>query len=129
MSGQNAGVPYHVRIWPNSTRQQTLGELYAFNVDEDELRTRFVEPYEQGSTITWSGRSIDAHDVATLHIATTDEALPPPPDTSLGEYHLFQVGRDVTNDWIKGPPGSASPNEIAEPQPVDLLNPKRVMVV
>ena len=82
-------MPYHVRIWPSSTRQQTLGELYAFNVDEETLRTRFVQPYEAGGSITWNGRTIDVDDIATIHIAAMDATLPSPPDTSLDEYEHF----------------------------------------
>lgn len=122
-------MPYHVRIWPASTRQQVLGELYAFNIDEDTLRGRIVQPYEEGGPITWNGRTIDAGDVATIHIAATDSALPLAPNTSMGEYDVFKMGQDATNDWIKGPAGAASTTEVREPAPVDLSDPRRVMVV
>jgi predicted nucleotide-binding protein len=116
-------------MWPTSTRQQVLGELYAFNIDEDMLRSRFVQPYEEGGPITWHDRTIDADDVATIHIAATDSALPPAPNTSMGEYDVFKMGQDATNDWIKGPAGAASTTEVREPAPVNLSDHRRVMVV
>jgi len=103
--------------------------LYAFNVDEETLRTRFVQPYEAGGSITWNGRTIDVDDIATIHIAAMDATLPSPPDTSLDEYEHFKVAEDVTNRWIKGPAGSASATEAPPAVGVDLTDPKRVMVV
>jgi hypothetical protein len=40
-------------IWPKSARQQTLKELYAFNLDEEMLRSRFIDAYERAEPITW----------------------------------------------------------------------------
>lgn len=122
-------VDYHVRIWPRSTQQQVLGELYAFNINEQTLRDRFVSPYADGAMITWDGRTIEAGDVATIRIAATERPLPPPPNTSLGEYDLFETARDITNDLITGPPGHGASTPALESEPVDVSDPKRVMVV
>lgn len=43
---------YHAVIWPKSPRQQTQHELYGFNLTADQLRERFIEPYEFGEPIT-----------------------------------------------------------------------------
>lgn len=49
---QNRLMPYHVTIWPQSPRQQTLRELYAFNLTEEQLRERFIGPHDEGRPST-----------------------------------------------------------------------------
>jgi hypothetical protein len=68
-------MPFHVCIWPKSPTQQAQHELYAFNVDEATLRTRFIEPYEYGEPITWHGRTLDGGDVTYLRVLETDQAF------------------------------------------------------
>jgi len=76
-------------LWPQSTAQQTLRELYAFNMDEDTLRERFLEPYRLGGVITWSGRSIEATDIAWIRIAASERPLQHPSGHPSGGYGLF----------------------------------------
>jgi hypothetical protein len=115
-------------IWPQSTAQQKLGELYALNLTEDQLRERFVRPYQEGRPITWDGRTLPPSDVARITIGYTEDAQSEVkggvPDR---RYRVVTGGEDVTNDWIVGPPGSGS----TQPEPSDsgTRNPKRVMVV
>jgi predicted nucleotide-binding protein len=91
-------------IWPASSEQQLLRELYAFNLSEDQLRERFIDPYDYGRSITWSGRTLPAGDISYLNVSETDAAF----GDIAGhlEYEAFTSGRDVTNDWITGPPGA-----------------------
>jgi len=100
-------VPFHVMIWPSSSRQQPLRELYAFNLDEATLRTRFIEPYERGESITWDGRTLPAGDVSYIRIGQTDV---PYRDEVLRArsfyYEAFKATSDVTNNWIVGAAGS-----------------------
>jgi hypothetical protein len=106
-------------IWPKSPRQQTLRELYAFNLDEDTLRKLFIEPYDVGRPITWSGRSLDGGDVSYLKVSET--AAPFNEDNvrnTHNEYEAFTSGRDVTNDWITGPPGSGKAPAREDPDPL-----------
>jgi len=64
---------YHVVIWPKSTRQQTQRELYGFNLDADQLRERFIEPYEFGEPITSEGRTLGGGDITYLKVTETDQ--------------------------------------------------------
>jgi hypothetical protein len=56
-------MPLHVQIWPKSHIAQRQRELYAFNLDEETLQERFVEPYEFAEPITWAGRTLDGGDI------------------------------------------------------------------
>jgi hypothetical protein len=108
--GKTGFVPYHVMIWPNSSRQQALRELYAFNLEEDTLRERFIEPYERGESITWDGRTLQGGDLSYIRVGRTDA---PFGDDILGArsfyYEAFQMGTEVTNDWIVRGAGTLAP--------------------
>jgi hypothetical protein len=97
---------YHAVIWPKSADQQTQRELYGFNLSVDQLRERFIEPYEYGEPITWEGRTLGGGDITYLKI--TETAQPWPEDAVRGfrQYEIWESGRDVTNDFVKIPPGS-----------------------
>jgi predicted nucleotide-binding protein len=118
-------MPFHVMIWPRSSEQQKLHELYALNVEEDELRQRLIEPYEKGLPITWSGRTLPAGDFGTIKITHTEQPQHVP---DFEEYEVVKRGRDVTDEWIKGPPGESRAEVIREEVTAD-RDPKRVMVV
>lgn len=105
---ETTNVVFQVMIWPASPEQQTQRELYAFNLDEATLRTRFIEPYDQGTPITWDGRSIPGGDIAYMKIST----MPAPIDLAAvkrvhREYEIFSAGTEVTNEWVFGPPATA----------------------
>lgn len=111
-------MPFHVMIWPTSTAQQTLRELYAFNLDEQTLRSRFVEPYERAEPITWHGRTLPGGDVSYLHVSET----PGPLDEdavrrAFQEYDAFKTGTDITNVWITQAAGSQRPDANPNAQP------------
>ncbi len=119
-------VPFHVMIWPSSTEQQKLGELYAMNITEPQLRERFVEPYELARPITWGGRTLPAGDLGRITITQTEsEQVVPPHD----EYGVIKSAADVTNDWIKGPPGEKAAEKVEVADEDERRDPKRVMVV
>ena len=102
-------------IWPVSPRQRKQRELYAFNLDEETLRARFIDPYDRGEPITWNGRTIDGSDISYIHIASTAHRLDVNLNSgSASNFDRFESGTDVTNDWITGPPGRLRPNT-AEP--------------
>ncbi len=118
------GVPYHVTIWPQSPRQQTLRELYAFNLTEDQLRERFIAPHDEGRSITWAGRTLPAGDLSYLHVGFTEAELDEQTaKIQFKEYELFKSAHDVTNTWITQAPGSVAPLAIptAPSEPVDRL--------
>ena len=100
----HAPMPYHVMIWPRDSREQAIGELYAFNLTEDQLRDRFIEPYNAGGTITWGGRTVTGVD--SIQIGFTEQEVVDPGGTG-NRYEAFKGTQDVTNEWITGPPGGA----------------------
>jgi hypothetical protein len=110
-------------IWPKSTPQQLLGELYAFNLTEDQLRQRFIEPYDHDRPITSAGRTIPAGDVNYIRVGETDQPFDERSvRAAYTELEAFQQARQVTDDWITGPAGAAA---LAEPpakssDPVDI---------
>jgi len=107
-------------IWPTTARAQTLGELYAFNLSEEQLRERFLDPYERAQPITWSGRSLEGGDVTHLRVGKTAERIDERSvRASYSEYDAFIATDDVTNDWVFTEPG-AKASQAAESVPKDL---------
>jgi hypothetical protein len=100
-------VPYHVIIWPASTKAQTNRELYAFNLDENTLRSRFIEPYERAGPITWQGRTLEGGDITYLRVSETQQDLPEDAIRArYQEYEAWSSAKEVTNTWITRPMGS-----------------------
>jgi predicted nucleotide-binding protein len=118
-------MPYHVMIWPRSDEQQKLRELYALNISESDLREWIMIPYEQGLPLTWQGRTLPAGDFGKVTITHTEARQDVPP---FEEYEVVKRGKDVTNDWVKGPPGHPVVVEEGEEEAAS-RNAKRVMVV
>ncbi|MEU0499119.1 hypothetical protein [Mycobacterium sp. NPDC006124] len=115
-------MPFHVTIWPKSTDQKHLGELYAFNLTEEQLRDRFVAPHDEGRPITWAGRTLPGDDISYLKVASTDHEVDEhAARTRFGEYDLFKSMLDVTNEWVTKAPGSLSPIQSLA-QPMDALD-------
>lgn len=105
---ESIDVLFHVMIWPQSARQQVLGELYAFNLTEDQLRDRFITPHDEGRPITWTGRTLPGGDINYLNVGFSDSELNE--EAARGrfrEHELFKTTRDVTNEWVTRAPGSA----------------------
>jgi hypothetical protein len=119
---------YHVRV---STHSNISHDETKIDLDEAELREQFLEPYEQGRPIVVNGRTIPITDLARIRISSADvpsETLRrqveaeerassvlvlggPPTD-----WKIASKGRDVTDQFIKGPPGSAAPSGRPERQ-------------
>ncbi len=94
-------------IFPRSATQQAHGGLSAFNLDEADLRSRFIDPYERAEPITWYGRTLDGGDVHRIQISETADPLDE--EAARESYQVFGTfnsGADVTNYWITRPPGS-----------------------
>jgi len=101
-------MPYHVLI-------KLIGEYGEFKLDLDrsELMKEIVKPYAAGTPITIRGRVIHCEDITRILIKYTEEdsktllsksvayrdAFPPLSD----DERVFQKGKDVTDDFIKGP--------------------------
>lgn len=135
-------MAYHVLIWPASSEQQKHHELYAMNLSEDDLRARFVEPYDYGRPITWNGRTLPGGDISYINIHKSPGEISYPRH---GEYDAIKQFPEVTNEFIHGGPGHAAAGEgtagatyVGDPraasaasvsQSDDRREPKRVMVV
>jgi len=80
--------------------------LFAFNLDEEKLRARFIEPWGKGAAVTWKGQTIRTGDMRYLRISHTGKPWGPEPLAQLHRhYDMWSVGEEVTDDWITGPPG------------------------
>jgi hypothetical protein len=97
---------YHAVIWPKSTRQQMQHELYGFNLTDEQLAERFIEPYEFGEPITWEGRTLDGGDITYLKISETEQPWPEEVVTGFRQYDAWKSGQDVTNHFVIRAPGS-----------------------
>jgi len=99
--------------------------VFAVNLDDEALRSRFLVPYEHGQALTGGGRSIPASNIDQVLVIETVE--PVEETGSTGWNHAEAKGTNRTDDFIIGPPGGAT--VALEP---DLLgpgverNPKRV---
>jgi predicted nucleotide-binding protein len=91
------------------------------DLSEQSLRERIVQPYDHGRPIVIGGRTIPPDDIERVSITYTGETstdlLPivkaerrasPVVVAISDDWYIAAKGRDVTDDWITGPPGAAS---------------------
>ncbi len=109
-------MPYHVRVTLKSDPSHDEVKL---DLSEDQLRERVLTPYEEGRPIVIGGRTITPDDIRRVNITDTDqtsEQLIPVVRAeqresavitmTSDEWYVADKGKDVTDDFIKGPPGS-----------------------
>jgi len=106
---------YHVRISLDSDK---LHDEVKLDLTKDKLLTQFIEPYEQGKPIITGGKTIIADNIERIKITFTtidsSQILPkiraerekslifsPIPD----KWYVVEAGTDVSDEFIKGPPG------------------------
>jgi len=95
--------------------------LYAFNLDEATLKSRFIGPYERAEPITWSGRTLPGGDINYLKVFESDPAL----DEELArrtyqEFEAITAQREVTNTWVTSALGSKRSSDAPGPARDDL---------
>ena len=108
---------YHVRITPKSDRSHDEVRL---DLSPEELRSRFLTPYERGKAIVIGGRTISSDDIERIRITKTAQesryfrarveaeqrdssvVLIGGPST---DWYLADEGKDVTDEIITGAPG------------------------
>jgi predicted nucleotide-binding protein len=111
-------VPYHVRI--------TRGREYTLALDKDAtwIERTIVEPRQRAEPIFVSGRTFTWDEIGEIRIAETDWAsaqLVPQIHAERrtwdvialelsDEWYVVEQGRDVTEDFITGPPGTVTSN-------------------
>ena len=121
---------YHVRI---TQKSNLLSDEVKLDFTLEELERRILKDYGKGRPITIGGKSIGADDIERLQISTTDlesshyrktveqERIESEIISSVPvEWDIAEMGRDVTDDFITGPPGDAIEEQVAsvtDPRP------------
>lgn len=108
-------MPYHVRVFVFSDPSRTRGRRnrWFLNVSEEHLRSRFIEPWDRGTGITYDGDTFDPME-SRVEIFETDESLSP--DLAADPSRANQAvgaGRNLTNELIVGPAGRLSAESVA----------------
>jgi hypothetical protein len=104
-------MPYQVRI-----QQPGLSDVFSFDLVEDQLRSRVVDPWYRGESIRVDGVGIEPDEDTTVTIRRTDVPaaelcrLPDSPraGTRAAALAVMRAGADVTRDYIRGARGSAA---------------------
>ena len=110
---------YHVRISQHSSPAYDETKL---DIDIEELESRFLAPYRNGSTIVINGKSIPVSDISRIRISKSSQG-----SDSLREivererrqsgvlvgglsedWEVANKGEDVTDELITSPPGEQS---------------------
>lgn len=128
-------MPYHVRITPTDLRRRQR-DVVVVDKDAAWIEEKIAAPRRRGDPVFIDGQLIHWAFIEEIHITetdqTSDQLLPlvsahrrrsglatPMRD----EWYVAKEGRDVTDQFLTGPPGTQSEaNAIEEPQH---LNPSR----
>lgn len=131
---------YHVRV---STRSRPNDDEVRLDLSRRELEERFLIPYREGRPIVIGGRTVVPDDLTRIRVTESDAdstKLLPAVRRKLSkssgitfrpdEWHIAAECRDVTDDFITGPPGSTVHAVPRERRRQALTpNPKAVFVV
>lgn len=108
---------YHVRITQKSNRSNDETKV---NLTEEELKSRFLEPYEKGKPIIINGKTITMDDLERIRISKSNQPVESLIEeikreeasssvVFIGgpsyEWEAADKAEDVTDDFIKGSPG------------------------
>ena len=106
---------YHVRI---SLRDTSQGDEVKLDLSLEKLEEGFVRPYKSGRTIVINGKAIAMDDLERIIISVSDQDSSEMRDevvrqrlnsrvisTIPVEWDIADAGRDVTDEFITGPPG------------------------
>ena len=101
---------YHVLI------DRAILNVTALNLSKELLEARVLQPYRLGTTMTLSGRSIEATEIRRIRIFETEARE----WDSIDHSHVFEgklgpPGIEVTDQYISGPPGVS--REVASETP------------
>ena len=112
---------YHIRINPKSEPNQTE---VALDLTLEKLTDRYIQPYCNGQSILINGRTITPKDIERLQVSETEENSAFLRDIVRKERsrniaggfldivgpsnneRIARKGKDVTDEFITGPPGS-----------------------
>ena len=108
---------YHVRITQRSNRSRDETKL---DLSEEQLRERFIGPYERGEPIIINGKTIPPEDIDRIRVSASDQDSGPliaearARDAASSvvviggpsfEWEAAGLARDVTDELILGAPG------------------------
>lgn len=99
LTAYNLFVPYHVWIIPTKVRGR--GHTWAVNKDAEWIEQHVVGPHQRGERIFISGRTFSWGKIQQIRIF--QKGL-----VSEQEPYLASNGKDVTEQFLTGPPGQAS---------------------
>jgi hypothetical protein len=97
-------MTYYARVYSETAEGGEV--LDVFNVAEDVLRARVLEPYETGGAITWNGRTVPVETISSIYIVRAESAIAQPQDPRAWWRQIRAEGEDLTNELITGAPGS-----------------------
>jgi predicted nucleotide-binding protein len=121
---------FHVFVFNyfNPVERQRGKPFHFRNLDEEQLKSRVVDRWNQGTQITWGGDTADSTGGALIKIFRTTDAISG--DTNVA---TLPPEFEVTNDWITGPAGALASAEAAASDQSGRESPlrdhRRVMVV
>ena len=101
---------YHIDIWgPDGALM-----MRSPNLKRETVQNRVLPAYRHGNPLTLDGRTVSTYSIDRIRILETDHEVNPMAsyhDESLREmgYTYSTEERDITNQWITGPPGQESP--------------------
>jgi len=110
---------FHVRLTPTGQKKLSGDEL-ALDLSQEQLEERFLAPRREGRPITVRGRTYEWDDIERIAVNETEESseelLPRIQTERRGsktkaaipdEWYVAERGRDVTDELVREPPGSA----------------------
>ena len=101
---------YHIDIWgPDGALM-----MRSPNLKRETVQDRVLPAYRHGNPLTLDGRTVSTYSIDRIRILETDHEVNPMVsyhDESLREmgYTYSTEERDITNQWITGPPGQEAP--------------------
>lgn len=130
---------YHVRI---SIKDKSYGEVKT-DLNEEELQARFLTPYEEGNPIIINGKTIRLKDLERIQISKSENSISgliqkvkrEDAQSSVAviggysyEWRAAGKAEDITDEYIKGPPGYKAQDEEREESSLNSSS-KKVFVV
>ena len=112
---------YHVRIWQKKSTSASVE--VRLDLTPEELKKKFLAPYRKGWPITISGTTVSIEDLDRIRITMTGQDSEQlrslikqrrsksrvRPARAVTSGVIAAEGKDVTDEFITGPPGSESP--------------------
>lgn len=116
------GYYYHVKI---TLKSNTIMDELKLDLNINELNDRFITPYESGNTIMMDGKPIEPSDIERFKINRTkvpsSQLLPKIRSERKhyglpisNEFYVTREGENVTDIFIRGPPGYKNTAKNAE---------------